>query len=91
MKSFLLFLILFSSLLLSEDMRHYSAMQKWIMMEKGVIENPFVILPHRPNYLLPMSYSEGLIYYNHATERFSLGVKLTDWLWDEDLVVKIDI
>jgi len=54
-------------------MRRYSAMQKRIMMEKGVIENPFVILPHRPNYLLPMSYSEG---YNPLYQDTFDGKKL---------------
>ena len=31
--------------------------QERLVLEKSVSENPFAILPHRPNYLLPVSYS----------------------------------
>jgi len=32
--------------------------QERLFFEKSVGSNPFAILPHRPNYLLPVSYSE---------------------------------
>jgi phospholipase A1 len=32
--------------------------QERLFFEKNVGSNPFAILPHRPNYLLPVSYSE---------------------------------
>ena len=31
--------------------------QERLVLEKSVSKNPFAILPHRPNYLLPVSYS----------------------------------
>ncbi len=35
-----------------------SMVQERLYFEKSVGSNPFAILPHRPNYLLPVSYSE---------------------------------
>lgn len=28
-------------------------------LEKSIVNNPFALIPHKPNYILPMSYSEG--------------------------------
>jgi phospholipase A1 len=33
-------------------------LQSRILLEQSASSNPFVILPHRPNYLLPISYSD---------------------------------
>ena len=63
----------FSFWLFGEEIEFPSAMEKRIMMEKGVMENPFIILPHRPNYLIPMSYSEG---YNKPYKEVFKGKKL---------------
>jgi phospholipase A1 len=66
-------IIFFSSWLFAEEIEFQSAMDKRIMMEKGAMENPFIILPHRPNYLIPMSYSKG---YNPPYQEMFKGKKL---------------
>jgi phospholipase A1 len=35
-----------------------SIVQERIILEQSVINNPFAILPHKPNYILPVTYSE---------------------------------
>lgn len=41
------------------DKDHLGAVDRRMALEKSVENNPFAIIPYRPNYILPVSYSRG--------------------------------
>ncbi|POP53874.1 phospholipase A [Zhongshania marina] len=72
--------------------RHSGVIGERFALEQFTLDNPFVLTPHRTNYILPVSYRDDISDYsgflaNNSAEpdsielEFQLSIKLT--LWEE--------
>ncbi len=55
----LLILLLLSGSLFAEEPESGSAIDRRLVLEWQVRENPFAITPHRPTYILPLAYNDN--------------------------------
>lgn len=89
---FLCFLLCFSSSgwSASDKPHQENALEERIWMETAIEENPFAIAPHKPNYLLPVTYNsapnEGPFSdnypdgeLNHEEVHFQISLKVPVW------------
>ena len=54
----------------SEDIRMYPGLMEKVQTERLAARNPYVLLPHRPNYFMPLTY-QGRIHQDEQERFFS--------------------